>query len=78
MKDALTRMAAGAVRAMYRSNTYRVFHLFPDLTVSHLRAHWGNWYIAIVQYAPLTEARSQMRVWLYPAPFPAKRAWLTA
>ena len=51
--------------------------LFPDLTVAHVRAHWENWIIVVVQYAPVSQSRSIMRAWHYPAPFPTHRppAW---
>jgi phenylpropionate dioxygenase-like ring-hydroxylating dioxygenase large terminal subunit len=74
-RDELTRMAADCRSGTWRSHGYRVFHLFPDLTISHLRAHWGNWYIVIVQYAPVSESRSTMRTWFYPAPFPCDTTW---
>jgi phenylpropionate dioxygenase-like ring-hydroxylating dioxygenase large terminal subunit len=74
-RDALAKMAAECRDGLWRSANYRVFHLFPDLTVSHLRAHWGNWYIVLMQYAPVSESRSIMRTWFYPAPFPSDATW---
>jgi phenylpropionate dioxygenase-like ring-hydroxylating dioxygenase large terminal subunit len=74
-RDALSKMSVECRDGVWRSANYRVFHLFPDLTVSHLRAHWGNWYIVFVQYAPVTESRSIMRTWFYPAPFPSDATW---
>ncbi len=70
-------MEADCRNGRWRSNNYRVFQLFPDLTVSHVRAHWGNWFIVLVQYAPLSPNRSIMRAWHYPAPFPTQHrpAW---
>jgi phenylpropionate dioxygenase-like ring-hydroxylating dioxygenase large terminal subunit len=47
--------------------------LFPDLTVSHVRVHWENWFIIVIQYAPVSPSRSIMRVWHYPSPFPTRR-----
>ena len=73
--DGLIKMSDDCRTGTWRSIGYRVFHIFPDLTISHFRAHWGNWYIAIVQYAAVTESRSTMRVWFYPAPFPADSLW---
>ena len=69
--DALTKMAAECKQGVWRSADYRVFHIFPDLTVSHFRVHWDHWYIAVIQYSPVTASRSAMRTWFYPAPFPA-------
>ena len=73
--DGLVRMSAECKSGSWQSENYRVLHLFPDLTVSHYRAHWGNWYIAVVQYAPVSEGRSTMRAWFYPAPFPSDATW---
>jgi phenylpropionate dioxygenase-like ring-hydroxylating dioxygenase large terminal subunit len=71
----LADMAAQCRNGIFRSTAYRVFHLFPDLTVSHLRAHWGNWYIVIVQHTPVSESQSVMRTWFYPAPFESDGTW---
>jgi len=71
--DGLARMAAECREGTWQSHNYRVFHLFPDLTVSYLRAHWQNWYIVLVQYAAVSPGRSRMRAWLYPAPFPPRQ-----
>jgi phenylpropionate dioxygenase-like ring-hydroxylating dioxygenase large terminal subunit len=67
--DALKTMADDCRAGTWRSTDYRVFHIFPDLTVSHLRAHWENWFIVFVQYRPLSPSRSLMNAWYYPAPF---------
>jgi phenylpropionate dioxygenase-like ring-hydroxylating dioxygenase large terminal subunit len=72
--DALRKMAADCRAGTWRSANYRVFQIFPDLTVSHVRAHWENWLIVVVQYAPVSPSRSIMRAWYYPAPFPSQRA----
>jgi phenylpropionate dioxygenase-like ring-hydroxylating dioxygenase large terminal subunit len=70
--DAMTQMAADCRAGTWRSTSYRVFHIFPDLTISHLRAHWENWFIVLVQYAPVSPSRSIMRAWYFRAPFPTK------
>ena len=62
-------MAADCRAGIWRSSNYRVFHIFPDLTVSHFRTHWENWLIVIVQYRPLSPSRSMMHAWYYRAPF---------
>ncbi|HWB50758.1 MAG TPA: SRPBCC family protein [Stellaceae bacterium] len=67
--DALKTMAAECRAETWRSANYRVFHIFPDLTISHLRAHWETWFIVFVQYRPLSPGRSMMHAWFYPAPF---------
>jgi phenylpropionate dioxygenase-like ring-hydroxylating dioxygenase large terminal subunit len=71
--DAMKRMAAECRADTWCSTDYRVFQLFPDLTVSHLRAHWENWFIVLVQYRPISPSRSMMHAWFYPAPFGTRR-----
>jgi phenylpropionate dioxygenase-like ring-hydroxylating dioxygenase large terminal subunit len=74
--DSLKTMAADCRAGTWRSSSYRVFHIFPDLTISHLRAHWENWFIVFVQYRPVSPSRSIMHAWYYPAPFKTKPpAW---
>jgi phenylpropionate dioxygenase-like ring-hydroxylating dioxygenase large terminal subunit len=72
--DGLTRMAAECRNGTWRSANYRVFQIFPDLTVSHVRVHWENWFVVVVQYAPVSPSRSVMRAWYYRAPFPPQVA----
>jgi phenylpropionate dioxygenase-like ring-hydroxylating dioxygenase large terminal subunit len=72
--DGLTTMAAACRTGTWKSQNYRVFHIFPDLTVSHLRAHWENWFIVLVQYRALSPTRSEMNAWFYPAPFAPRAA----
>jgi phenylpropionate dioxygenase-like ring-hydroxylating dioxygenase large terminal subunit len=69
----LAKMAAECRAGIWRSTNYRVLQIFPDLTVSHVRVHWENWFIVVVQYAPVSPSRSIMRVWHYRAPFPTRR-----
>lgn len=68
--DAFARMAAECRQGTWRSVNYRVFHIFPNLTLSHFRADGQHWYMLVLQYAPVAIDRSAMRAWLYPAPFP--------
>jgi hypothetical protein len=75
LPDALTRMAAECRDGVWRSANYRVFHIFPDLTVAHFRTVRRHYYIAVIQYAAATENRSTMRAWFYPAPFADNLAW---
>jgi len=70
--DGLTRMTADCREGTWRSANYRVFQVFPDLTISHVRVHWENWCIVVVQYAPVSPSRSMMRAWYYRAPFPPR------
>ncbi len=73
--DALTKMAAACRNGAWRSADYRVFHIFPNLTVAHFRADGQNWFILVLQYVPVGADRSTMRVWFYPAPFAARPVW---
>lgn len=67
--DGFSKMAAECRMGSFQSSSYRVFHIFPDLTVSHLCAQWENWFIVIFRYVPVSPSRSLMRAWYYPAPF---------
>ncbi len=69
--EGLGKMAAECRDGTWRSANYRVFHIFPNLTVSHFRADRQNWWIVAHQYVPLTKATSLMRAWIFPAPFTA-------
>jgi hypothetical protein len=72
--DSLKAMAADCRAGTWRSNNYRVFHIFPDLTVSHFRTHWENWLVVLVQYRPLSPSHSMMHAWYYRAPFGTAKA----
>jgi hypothetical protein len=67
-------MATACRNGTWRSAFYRVFHIFPNLVVSHFRADGQYWFILLMQYVPVATDRSTMRAWLYPAPFPADHA----
>jgi len=72
--NALETMATACRSGTWRSSTYRVFHIFPDLTVSHFRTHWRNWLVVFVQYRPVSPSRSVMHVWYYRGPFAPTRS----
>src|SRR6516225_3635242 len=50
--DALTKMSEECRAGTWRSINYRVFHIFPNLVVSHFRADGQHWFILVLQYAP--------------------------
>jgi hypothetical protein len=62
-------MAEECRAGTWRSINYRVFHIFPNLVVSHFRADGQHWFILVLQYAPRSPDHSVMRAWIYPAPF---------
>jgi phenylpropionate dioxygenase-like ring-hydroxylating dioxygenase large terminal subunit len=72
--DQLTRMAAECRNGTFVSVNYRVFHIFPNLVVSHFRADAQYWYVLLLQYVPVAMDHSLMRAWIFPAPFAANRA----
>jgi phenylpropionate dioxygenase-like ring-hydroxylating dioxygenase large terminal subunit len=73
--DGLIRMAAECKAGTWRSANYRVFHIFPNLTVNHFHSDRGHWYVMAMHYLPVTTCRSATRAWFYPAPFQADRPW---
>ncbi len=72
--DALTKMASACRAGAWTSANYRVFHIFPNLAVSHFQSDGQYWHIMVLQYVPEAPDRSTMRAWIYPAPFPANHA----
>jgi phenylpropionate dioxygenase-like ring-hydroxylating dioxygenase large terminal subunit len=73
--DGFAKMAAECRAGTWRSANYRVFHIFPNLTVNHFHTDRDHWYVMAMQYVPVTPGRSLMRAWYGPAPFAANRAW---
>ena len=71
----VTKMAAACREGTWRSANYRVFHIFPNLTVAHFLSDRQHWFILVLQYVPIAKDRSLMRAWLYSAPFPAAQPW---
>jgi hypothetical protein len=72
----LENMAAACRDGSFRSANYRIFQIMPNLIVSHFRSDRQYWHCLIQQYVPVAHDRSELRGWLYPAPFPAEHHWL--
>jgi phenylpropionate dioxygenase-like ring-hydroxylating dioxygenase large terminal subunit len=72
--QALEKMSAACRAGTFHSQNYRIFQFMPNLIISHFRAHAQFWYCLIQQFTPTAHDRSEMRAWLYPAPFPADHA----
>jgi phenylpropionate dioxygenase-like ring-hydroxylating dioxygenase large terminal subunit len=70
-------MARACAEGRYRPSGYRVFYIFPNLNVLHIR-FWGRWYIVVIQFPPLAAERSVVRSWLFAARMvpPAPYDWL--
>jgi phenylpropionate dioxygenase-like ring-hydroxylating dioxygenase large terminal subunit len=69
-RDAFARMAAECRAGTWRSANYRVFHIFPNLTISHYRTDGQHWYVMAMQYSAVATDRTLMRAWFNHAPFP--------
>ncbi|HET7631656.1 MAG TPA: Rieske 2Fe-2S domain-containing protein [Gemmatimonadaceae bacterium] len=65
----LAAMAAACEGGSYRPDAYRVFQFFPNLLVSHVPIP-GGCYGIVQQYRALAVDRTELRTWLFPAPFP--------
>ena len=72
---AMARMAAECRAGTWQSANYRVFHIFPNLTVNHFHSDRGHWYVMAMQYVPVNSRQCMMRAWYHPAPFPSDRPW---
>lgn len=68
--DAFAKMAAECRVGTWRSANYRVFHIFPNLTISHYRTDGQHWYVMAMQYSAVATDRTLMRAWFNHAPFP--------
>ncbi|HWB50570.1 MAG TPA: Rieske 2Fe-2S domain-containing protein [Stellaceae bacterium] len=68
--DGFAKMAAACRAGTWRSASYRVFHIFPNLTISHYRTDGQHWYVMAMQYSAVAADRTLMRAWFNHAPFP--------
>jgi phenylpropionate dioxygenase-like ring-hydroxylating dioxygenase large terminal subunit len=73
--QALEKMTAETRDGTFRSANYRIFQILPNLVITHFVADQPFWYCNIQQFVPIAPGRSATRSWIYPAPFPAHRAW---
>jgi phenylpropionate dioxygenase-like ring-hydroxylating dioxygenase large terminal subunit len=71
--QALEKMAAACRDGTFRSPCYLIFQIMPTLILSHFRSDRNFWFCVVEQYVPIAYDRSELRAWLYPAPFPADR-----
>ena len=55
--DGLSVMARECRAGTWRSVNYRVFHIFPNVTVSHFRTDGAHWYVMVMQYVPVARDR---------------------
>jgi phenylpropionate dioxygenase-like ring-hydroxylating dioxygenase large terminal subunit len=72
---AYSRLLQGCGDGTYRSNSYFIVHVLPNLVLSHVRLHSEFWFCNIQQYSPVTSSKTTMRSWSYQSPFPANHAW---
>ena len=64
----LHRMSEECAARLYTPRGYRIFSIFPNLSVIQVEAMY-RWYIAILQHRPLARDRTAMRATFFPAPF---------
>ena len=74
--DGLAAMASACANQTQKATDFRIFHLFPNLLVSHHQCDPQFWYVCISRYSPTAVDRTHIRSWLYPSPFPVDRHWL--
>jgi phenylpropionate dioxygenase-like ring-hydroxylating dioxygenase large terminal subunit len=73
--DEMTKMIAECRAGTFRSQKYRIVHIFPDMFITHLRSDSQHWHIILQQYQPVAHDRTLLRIWVNPAPFPADHPW---
>ena len=64
---ALKAMAQACREGTWRSSQYRIFHVFPNLLVSHFSARDEYWYVQVQHVVPLSSGRSRIDSWIFPA-----------
>jgi phenylpropionate dioxygenase-like ring-hydroxylating dioxygenase large terminal subunit len=69
--DTLATASVAASAGKYNPRDYRIYQLFPNLTVSHVYVA-RSWYILFMLFVPLAADRTLVRTWFYRASFPLK------
>ena len=67
--QALERMRIQCADGSYRGVGYRIFHVFPNLSLLHYLFR-GRWYIIVIQHVAAGRQKTLVRNWIYPAAFP--------
>ena len=74
--DTLADMSADCRAGTYRPDGYRIFQIFPSLSVVQLKTV-NSHYILLMQNIPIACDSTDIRVWFFPAPFPIKdKTWM--
>lgn len=66
--DELDTMSQACADGTYRPSGYRIFSLFPNLTVIQITAMY-HWYIVVLVHEPLAKDRARIRSAFFEAPF---------
>ncbi len=64
----LERMSKACADGTYSPGGYRIFSLFPNLTVIQIAA-MHRWYIVVIQHQPMARDRTSIRAAFFEAPF---------
>jgi phenylpropionate dioxygenase-like ring-hydroxylating dioxygenase large terminal subunit len=70
-EESLKAMSAACAAGRYEAEGYRIFHIFPNLVVLHIR-FFHRWYVLVMQYLATEIGRTTVRSWYFPADFATK------
>jgi phenylpropionate dioxygenase-like ring-hydroxylating dioxygenase large terminal subunit len=72
---AFEKMATACRDGTFRSTTYCIFQILPNLIVVHFKSDGQFWHCLIQQIVPISYDLSVSRAWLYPTTFAADHHW---
>jgi len=70
-EESLKAMSTACAASRYEAEGYRIFHIFPNLVVLHIR-FFDRWYVLVMQYLADAIDRTIVRSWYFPANFATK------
>lgn len=62
----------------YYPERYTILQFVPNVLMSFFRTDFDHFHCAVLLYEPVRHDRTNLRAWLYPAPFPGRHSWTRA
>jgi phenylpropionate dioxygenase-like ring-hydroxylating dioxygenase large terminal subunit len=60
----------------YYPRRYTILQFVPNVLMAFFRTAFGQFHCVVLLYEPVRHDRTNLRAWLYPAPFPGRRSWM--
>ncbi len=77
-REGLEEIARECRNGTFYPRRYTILQLVPNVLMSFFRTAFGHFHCVILLYEPVRHDRTNLRGWLYPAPFPGRRSWTRA